>query len=103
MNNLVEAIMDGRLETFPLFSYHICLPFGTSQPTDAGNTGDSDLIPGSGRSPGVGNGNPLQHSHLENLVDRGAWWATVHEGHKEVDMTEQLSTYAHPYPTFQHL
>ena len=35
-------------------------------------------IPGSGRSPGEGNGNPLQYSCLENPMDRGAWWATVH-------------------------
>ena len=40
--------------------------------------GDQGLIPGSGRSPGEGNGNPLQHSCLENPMDRGAWWATVH-------------------------
>ena len=72
-------------------------------PASAGDVRDLGCTPGLGRSPGVGNGNPLQHSHLENLVDRGAWWATVHGGHKEVDMTEQLSTYAHPYPTFQHL
>ena len=37
-----------------------------------------DLIPGSGKSPGQGNGNPLQYSCLENPMDRGAWWATVH-------------------------
>jgi len=42
------------------------------------NTGDTGLIPGSGRSPGRGNGNPLQYSCLENPVDRGAWRATVH-------------------------
>ena len=42
------------------------------------NAGDLDLIPGSGRSPGEGNGNPLQYSCLENYMDRGAWWATVH-------------------------
>ena len=35
-------------------------------------------IPGSGRSPGEGNGNPLQHSYLENFMERGAWWAAVH-------------------------
>ena len=40
--------------------------------------GDVGLIPGSGRSPGEGNGNPLQYSCLENPMDRGAWWATVH-------------------------
>ena len=42
------------------------------------NTGDQGLIPGSGRSPGEGNGNPFQHSCLENPTDRGAWWATVY-------------------------
>ena len=40
--------------------------------------GDLDLIPGSGISPGEGNGYPLQYSCLENPMDRGAWWATVH-------------------------
>ena len=42
------------------------------------NAGDPGLIPGSGRSPGEGNGNPLQYSCLENPMDRGAWQATVH-------------------------
>jgi len=42
------------------------------------NAGDQGLIPGLGRSPGEGNGNPLQYSYLENPMDRGAWWATVH-------------------------
>ena len=53
--------------------------------------------PGSGRSPGVGNGNPLQCSCLENPMDRGTWWTTVH-GQKESDTTERLTvpdTYAH--------
>ena len=39
-------------------------------------------VPGSGRLPGVGNGSPLQYSCLENSMDRGAWWATVHGGRK---------------------
>ena len=42
------------------------------------NTGDPGSIPGSGGSSGEGNGNPLQYSCLENSMDRGAWWATVH-------------------------
>ena len=42
------------------------------------NVGDPGSIPGSGRSPGEGNGNPLQYSSLENSMDGGAWWATVH-------------------------
>ena len=47
-------------------------------PSNAGDAGDSGLIPGSGRSHGEGNGNPLQYSCLESSIDRGAWWATVH-------------------------
>ena len=42
------------------------------------NAGDPGSIPGSGRHPGEGNGCPLQYSCLENSMDRGAWWATVH-------------------------
>ena len=49
--------------------------------------GDPGLIPGSGRSPREGHGNPLQYSCLENSMDRGAWWATVH-GVAELDMTK---------------
>ena len=48
-------------------------------PASAGDAGDLGSIPGSGRSPGEGNGNPLQYSCLENPMDRRAWWATVHE------------------------
>ena len=48
------------------------------------NSGDMGLSPGLGRYPGVGNGNPLQYSCLENSIDRGVWWATVH-GSKRVN------------------
>ena len=48
-----------------------------NQPVNAGDAGDTGLIPGSGRLPGVGNGNPLQYC-LENSMDREAWWAAVH-------------------------
>ena len=47
-------------------------------PASARDTRDAGLIPGSGRSPGEGNGKPLQYSCLEKSMDRGAWWATVH-------------------------
>ena len=47
-------------------------------PANAGDVRDTDSIPGSGRSPGEGHGNPLQYSCLENPMDRGAWWATIH-------------------------
>ena len=53
-------------------------------PANAGATGDVGLIPGSGRSPGEGNGNLLQNSCLENPMDRGAWWDTVHVDIKRV-------------------
>ena len=52
------------------------------------NAGDPGLIPGLGRFPGEGNDNPLQYSCLKNAMDRGAWRASVHGGHKESDMTE---------------
>ena len=47
-------------------------------PASAGGIRDVSWIPGSGRSPGGGNGNPLQYSYLGNPLDRGVWWATVH-------------------------
>ena len=50
------------------------------------NAGDTSSIPGSGRFPGEGNGNPLQYSCLENSMDRAAWLATIH-GVSESDMT----------------
>ena len=49
------------------------------------------MIPGSGRSPGEENGNPLQYSCLGNPMDRGTWEATVHQVTKESDMTLQLN------------
>ena len=53
-------------------------PSGSNGKESAYNAGDLGSTPGSGRSPGEGNGNPLQYSCLENPTDRGAWWATVH-------------------------
>ena len=66
-------------------SLGLCTPTGfpggslvKNLPADAGDIGDSGLIPGSGRSPGRGNGNPLQYSCLEDPMDRGGWRAPVH-------------------------
>ena len=53
-------------------------PGGSEGKVSACNAGDLGSIPGSGRSPGEGNGSPLQYSCLENPMDRGAWWATVY-------------------------
>ena len=59
-------------------------------PVNVGDERDADLIPGLGRSPGEGNGNPLQYSCLEISMDRGACQAIVH-GVSELDMTEHTS------------
>ena len=61
-------------------------------PTNARDRGDVGSIPGLGRSPGEGKGNPLQYSCPENSMDRGAWWATVHGVAKESDTTEHACT-----------
>ena len=66
------------------------LPNGSVGKESACNAGDPDLNPGMGRSPGGGNGKPLQYSCLENPMDRGAWQATNHEV-TESDTTEGLS------------
>ena len=55
---------------------------GKNPPANAGDLGDAGLIPGLGRSPGGGHGNPCQYSCLENPTDRGVWWATVHRVEK---------------------
>ena len=61
------------------FLFSIGLPGGSEVKVSAYNAGDTGSIPGSGRYPGEGNGNPLQYSCLENPMERGAWWATVHK------------------------
>ena len=57
-------------------------------PANAGEESEACSIPGSGRFPGVGNGNPFQYSCLENPMDKRAWWVTVHRLSKESDMIE---------------
>ena len=74
-----------------LFIFTLGFPGGSEGKESAYNTGDLGSIPGSRRSPGVGNSNPLQYSCLENLMDRGAWQATVHGSQRDVHhlVTEQ--------------
>ena len=70
---------------------------GKESAWNAGDTRDVGLISGSGRSPAEGHGNPLQQSYLENPMDRGAWQAIVHGGHKELDTAGDLAhTHASP-------
>ena len=76
------------------------LPAGSNGKQFTCNAGDLGLIFGLGRSPGGGNGNPLQYSRLENPMDRGTWWAIVHAV-AESDTTEWLTL--SPYiPSFSH-
>ena len=65
-------------------------------PANAGDIRDLGSIPRSGRSPGEGNGNPLQSFCLENPKDRGAWWASVHRVAKSGTGLKQLSTHITP-------
>ena len=64
-------------------------------PANAGDLRDVGSIPGLGRSPGAGHGNPLQYSCLENLMDRTAWWATVHRVPKSWTRLKRLRVRAH--------
>ena len=70
--NIAEALMSSNLNGLKGF------PDGSEVKASARNAGDLGSIPGLGRSPGEGNGNPLQCSCLKNPMDGGAWWATVH-------------------------
>ena len=66
-------------------------PGGAVVKNPPANSRDAGLIPGSRRFPEEGNGNPLWYSCLENSMERGVWLSTVQGGHKESNMTEQLS------------
>ena len=64
--------------------YRWASPGGSAVKNPPASAGDIGSIPGLGRSPGVGHGNPLQYSCLENPMERGAWQATAHGGHKRM-------------------
>ena len=82
-----KKYFDNLLATDSLGTYTYS---GSDGKGTACNAGDKGSIPGLGRYPGEGNGNSLQYSCLENSMDRGAWWDTVH-GVAELDRTEQLT------------
>ena len=66
-------------------------------PANAGDVRDTGLIPGSGRSPGGGHGNPLQYSFLENPMDGGAWQATGHRVAKSQTRLKRVGMHAHTH------
>ena len=85
--------MSAKYSSLNSFSVRGDFPVGSDgkeSASNARNTGDVGSIPGSGRAPGEGHGNPLEYSCLENSMDRGTWWAPVHRV-TELDMTEQLT------------
>ena len=65
-------------KTIFIFMASQVVPVIKNPPANTGDSSDMDSIPGSGRFSGLGNGNPFQYSCLENSMDRGAWWTTVH-------------------------
>ena len=73
-----------------IYIYIRIFPGGSDGKASAYNAGDLGSIPRSGRSPGEGNGNPLQNSYLENPMDGGTWLGYSPWGHKESDTTERL-------------
>ena len=82
---------------FP-FLFSVCIrnvgfPFGSAVKNSSANAGDLGLIPGSGRSPREGHGNPHHYSCPGNPMDRGAWQVTVHVDTKESDTTEKLNNF----------
>ena len=80
-----------RSATFtPEFHLLQGLPGGSVVKNLPANAGDVGSIPGSGRSPGGGNGNPLKYSCLGSLMDRGTWWAAVHRVAKKLATTEHM-------------
>ena len=74
-----KALSTGRWRSPGTILQTVCFPGGSVVKNLLANAGDVDSIPGLGRSPGEGNGNSLQYSYLEISMDRGAWWALVHE------------------------
>ena len=81
---------------FVMISAPQVFPGGSEVKASACNARDLGSIPGSGSSPGEGNGNPLQYSCLENPMDRGAWWATVHGVVKSRAWLSDLTYYCFP-------
>ena len=89
--------------TPPLTPQDYCgFPGGAAVKNPPANAGDEGSTLGLGRSPGEGNGNPLQHSCLGNAVDRGTWWAIVHGVANEFDTVYQLNNNI-LFPTHTHL
>ena len=89
-----QVVWEQKPVTFDRYQKSYDFPGGSDGKVSAYNAGDLGSIPGSGRSPGEGNGNPLLYSCLENPMDGGAWWATVHGVAKS---QTRLSNFTHSF------
>ena len=94
---MFDGVMPPTWQTQSFFYYPSPAPGGSEGKASACNAGDLGLVPGLGRCPGEGNGNPLQYSGLENSMDGEARQATVH-GVAESDTTETLHYFTSPDP-----
>ena len=90
-SDTTEGLNNNKRDVFPLSLGSQFVLVVKNLPAYTGYTGDTGLIPGLGRSLGEGHGNPLQYSCLENPIDRGAWWATVHGIAKSRTQLKQLN------------
>ena len=78
MVSVLHLVIDTKIVEKVSWDGTLGVPCGSVSKESACNAGELGLIPGLGRSPGGGNGNPLPYPCLENPLDSGAWWATVH-------------------------
>ena len=92
-NLISESSMITCYCSLPVWAFQVAL-VAKNLPANAGDVKDMGSIPGSGGSPGEGNGNPLQCSCLENPMDRGAWQATVHRVTKSQTRLKRLGAHA---------
>ena len=89
-----------KIKYFKIYLNKEEFPGGSEDKASACHVGDPGLIPGLGRSPGEGNGNPLQYSCLENPMDRGVWRATVHGVAKSWTRLSEFNSAFEPWDLF---
>ena len=105
ITTLIPSVSPSQLHLYPLPTPPpeeeapiLPAPDGSDGKASACNAGELGSIPGSGRSPGEENGNPLQYSCLENCMDGGAWWATIHWVAKSQTRLSDFTFFHFPLP-----
>ena len=97
MTVVEDRLMRERVDLFVVVDGHMGFPVVKNLPADVGDASNIGSILGLGRSPGVGNSNPSQYSCLENCMDRGARWATVHGVTKSQTQVNTYTQGHYPY------